>query len=165
MMPGALNLTAPAHLLAKLEHELATLSADRGNSYAAINALRDAYHLREWIWHDRLEHDPALQRAIMGGSGDESAWNRWVNQRLPDFRVVKELCNGSKHFCPGSLIRASHQAGFDSPVSFWDNPASGWDDASYYVELAGGRLISVADLVNDVRAFWCDLFSRFPQLQ
>ena len=47
-MRGALDLTEPKHLLGKLEHELQAFSADRGNSYAAVNALRDAYHLREW---------------------------------------------------------------------------------------------------------------------
>jgi hypothetical protein len=46
---GAFDLTEPAHLLAKLEYESSVLPADHGNSYAAINALRDAYHLREWI--------------------------------------------------------------------------------------------------------------------
>jgi hypothetical protein len=65
MPDGALDLTEPTHLLGKLEYENAILAADHGNSYAAINALRDGYHLHEWIWHGRLEHDPALQTAIM----------------------------------------------------------------------------------------------------
>ena len=34
-----LNLTEPAHLLAKLKHEFETLAADHSNSYAAINAI------------------------------------------------------------------------------------------------------------------------------
>jgi hypothetical protein len=72
----ALDLTEPGHLLAKLEHERLALTADNGNSYAAINGLRDAYHLREWVWHGRLEHDPVLQAAVMGSSGDVHVWNR-----------------------------------------------------------------------------------------
>jgi len=44
-MPGALDLTEPKHLLAKLDRELRAVTADRSDSFAAINALRDAYHL------------------------------------------------------------------------------------------------------------------------
>lgn len=138
--------------------------ADTGNSYAAINALRDAYHLREWIWHDRLEHDTALQSAIMGSSGSESCWNSWINQSFPDFPVIRELCNGSKHFKPGSLIEASYQAGWDSPISFWDSPTFAWGDASHYVGLNSGRLVSVAALVTNIRDFWDNLFNKFPEL-
>src|ERR1700684_1772659 len=49
-MVGALDLTEPKHLLAKLERECESVLVDRGDSYAAINALRDAFHLRGWIW-------------------------------------------------------------------------------------------------------------------
>jgi len=104
-MRGALDFTEPKHLLGKLEHELQAFSADRGNSCAAINALRDAYHLREWIWHDRLEHDATLQLAIIGTTASEEDWNCWVGRGFPDFRIIRELCNGSKHFEPGSILR------------------------------------------------------------
>jgi len=66
-MTGALNLTQPRHLLGKLSHEIELLGADPRNSFVAINGLRDAYHLREWIWHGRLEKDPALQSYDNGG--------------------------------------------------------------------------------------------------
>jgi hypothetical protein len=74
----ALNLTEPRHLLAKLECELQALMDDHNNGYAAINALRDAYHLREWIWHDRLEKDLVLQISIMSTSGSKANWEKWV---------------------------------------------------------------------------------------
>lgn len=163
-MPGALNLTEPRHLLDKLERELQVLSADNSNTDAAINALRDGYHLREWIWHDRLKQDPQLQLSIMGTSGDEGAWNGWINAQFPDFPIIRELCNGSKHFTDRASINATHQAGWDSPVPFWDNPESGWDDNGYHVEIDTGRILSVARLVARVRDFWTDLFARFPQL-
>jgi hypothetical protein len=163
-MSGVLDLTAPAHLLAKLEHEFAALSADRGNSYAAINALRDAFHLREWIWNDRLKNDDALQNAVMGQRGGEDKWNYWVNQNFTGFPVIRELCNGSKHFNPGGLIRNTHRAGWGSKASFWDNPDSGWDDNSFYVEVDAGRLIAVTDLVQSIVGFWRGLFAKFPQL-
>lgn len=163
-MPGALNLTEPRHLLEKLDQEFHVLTQDRSNSYAAIDALRDACHLREWIWHDRLEQDPALQVAIMGASGTDAAWNTWVNQAFPDFPIIRKLCNGSKHFTDQATIVATHQAGWDSPVPFWDNPESGWDDNGYHVEVDTGRFLSVVGLVTRVRDFWSGLFAQFPQL-
>ena len=119
-MPGVLNLTEPAHLLAKLEREVQALIADIGDGYAAIDAVRDAYHLREWVWRDRLEHDPVLQTAMMGSSGGGDRWCQWVNQSFPDFPIIRELCNGSKHFESGVKIRATHQPGWGSPISYWN---------------------------------------------
>jgi hypothetical protein len=163
-MPGALNLTEPRHLLEKLDHELRALTDDRSNSYAAIDALRDAYHLREWIWHDRIERDMALQVAITGASGAKAAWNTWVNRYFPDFPIIRELCNGSKHFTDRASIVATHRAGWDSRVPFWDNPESGWDDNGYHVEVDTGRILPVLGLVTRVHDFWSGLFTRFPQL-
>jgi hypothetical protein len=163
-MPGALNLTEPRHLLDKLERELQTLAVDHSKSDAAIDALRDGYHLREWIWHDRLKHDPALQISIIGAAGDEGAWNGWINGAFPDFPIIRELCNGSKHFTDRAAIKATHRAGWDSKVAFWDNPESGWDDNGFHVEIDTGRILSVVGLVTRVRDFWADLFTRFPQL-
>ncbi len=163
-MPGVLNLTEPRHLLEKLDRELVVLGADYSNSDAAIDALRDAYHLREWLWHDRLERDPPLQTLIIGASGSEDTWNSWINRVFPDFPIIRELCNGSKHFQDGPAIRATHRAGWDSPVSFWDNPESGWDDNGFHVEVSGGRILSIFHLVTRVRDFWVGLFNQFPQL-
>ena len=163
-MPGALNLIEPKHLLAKLEQELQAVRADRSNSFAAINTLRDAYHLREWIWHDRLENDAALQTAIMGAPGDESAWNFWVKRQFPEFEIVRELCNGSKHFTDRATIRATHQAGWDSKVFYWGTPHSSWDDNGFYVVIDTDKMVAVLGLIIRVRDFWANLFQQFPQL-
>jgi hypothetical protein len=160
---GALDLTSPSDLMAKLEQELGAVSANHGNSYAAINALRDAYHLREWIWHDRLEHNSVLQTQIMGAAGSEDAWNGFINRGFSDFPLVRELCNGSKHFAHNSDIRASHRAGWDSPVIAFDTPSSGWDDNGFHIEV-NGRFVPIAGLLERVGNFWRDLFSQFPQL-
>jgi hypothetical protein len=163
-VPGALNLTEPRHLLDKLERELRVLPDDRSNSDAAIDALRDAFHLREWLWHGRLKSDQALQFDITGASGTESAWKAWVDQTFPDFPTIREICNGSKHFTDRATITATHRAGWDSKVPFWDNPETGWDDNGFHVETNNGRILSVFGLVTRVRDFWADLFARFPQL-
>jgi len=165
-MLGVLNLTEPSHLLTKLDHELRALAADHSNSYAAINALRDAYHLREWIWHDRIEHDPALQAAIVGTSAAKKDWERWVDQHFSDFPIIRDLCDGSKHFKLNrqTTVQGTHRGGLDSNVPFFDNPHSGFDDNGFHVEVDAGRIVSVVDLLTRARDFWAELFTRFPKL-
>ncbi|SDR63343.1 hypothetical protein SAMN05519103_08512 [Rhizobiales bacterium GAS113] len=165
-MAGALDHTEPKHLLAKLEHEVQVLSGDHRNSYAAINALRDAYHLREWTWHDRLEHDHVLQTAIMGAPGNESDWCAWVNRRFPDFPIIRDLCNGSKHFepAPNPKVHATLQAGYGSPLYAYNTGMLGYNVAGFFVQVDAGRIVSVANLVERARDFWADLFKQFPQL-
>ena len=123
-MSGALDLTEPRHLLTKLSHEIDTLAAAPRNSYAAINALRDAYHLREWIWHGRLKKNPGLQAQITGRETKgavaerECKWKEYVNRKCQNFSLIQELCNGSKHFERDSRdkVEATHQAGYGSPL-------------------------------------------------
>ncbi len=165
-MTGTLDLSEPKHLLMKLEHELGVLSADHCNSYAAINALRDAYHLREWIWHSRLENDAALQTAIMGADGNEGAWNKWINEQFPDFGVVRELCNGSKHFEPDGKpkVHATLQSGYGSPLFAYGTGMLGYGVAGFFVQVNAGRVISVTNLVERARDFWTNLFKHYAQL-
>lgn len=167
MAGGALNLTKPAHLLAKLEHDHQALAADHSSSYAAIDALRDAYHLREWIWHGRLAGDAGLQVMIIGpGARQKSDWDNWVEKSFPDFPIIGDLCNGSKHFKQdrNSSVKATHQAGYGSPLFAYDSGLLGYGVAGIFVQLDAGRIVSVENLVQRVRDFWTDLFKRFPQL-
>lgn len=166
-MPGALDLTEPAHLLAKLECEHQALASDHGNSYAAIDALRDAYHLREWIWHDRLADDTGLQVTIIGPSASgKRDWNDWVEKTFPDFRIIGDLCSGSKHFKQdrNSNLKATHQAGYGSPLFAYGSGILGYGIAGVFVQLDAGRIVSVENLIERVRDFWAELFKQFPQL-
>jgi hypothetical protein len=161
-----LNLSEPADLLAKLEHELVTLAADHSNSYAAINAIRDAYHLREWIWHGRLKNDPALQHAVMAKGGAKCDWEEYVNRQFTDFPVLRDLCNGSKHFEPNpkSKVQATHSAGYGSDLLAYGNGLVGYSVGGFFVQVDGGRVVSVYNLIESVCDFWTNLFARFPRL-
>jgi hypothetical protein len=165
-MTGALDLSEPSDLLAKLSHEIDLLAAEPRNSYVAINALRDAYHLREWIWHGRLENDAALQAAIMGAAGSQAKWNKYIKTKFVDFHLIHELCNGSKHFekVAGDQVQATHTAGHGSPLYAYGEGVLGYGTDGLFVVLDGGRIVSVTHLLQSVRTFWADLFARFPQL-
>jgi hypothetical protein len=165
-MTGALDLTQPRQLLAKLSHETDALTRFPRNSYVAINALRDAYHLREWIWHGRLQNDPALQAAIIGAAGSEGDWNIYIKAAFTDFHLIHELCNGSKHFEPDpkDKVKATLTAGYGSPLFAYGVGPLGYDVDGLFVVLDGGGIKSVTYLLQSVRTFWTDLFTRFPQL-
>jgi hypothetical protein len=166
-MSGALDLTQPWHLFEKMEREAETLAACPEDTYAAINALRDAYHLREWIWHGRLEHDTTLHAEVMGERGNEEDWNIWVKQHFPDFTIVHELCNGSKHFLPHAkdTVRATHRPGYGSPLFAYDVGPLGYGVRALFVQTDGGRIISIDNLVSRIRDFWNDQFEQFPGLR
>jgi hypothetical protein len=136
------------------------------NSYAAINALRDAYHLREWIWHGRLEKDPALQAAVMGAAGTEGDWNKHVKLAFTDFHLIHELCNGSKHFLPDprDQVKATLTAGYGSPLFAYNTGPLGYGVDGLFVQVEARGLVSVMYLLQEVRKFWAELFDRYPQL-
>lgn len=62
----------------------------------AFHCVLEIYHLREWIWHDLLEHNEALKDALK--IKVESDFNRLVNQTYPWFPYLRDITNGSKHF-------------------------------------------------------------------
>jgi hypothetical protein len=65
-----------------------------------------AYHLREWIWNcnkDAVKDYLLSQKFISRSKIDnddyiECKFNEYVNRKCPDFRMIREICNGSKHF-------------------------------------------------------------------
>jgi hypothetical protein len=140
----------------------AEFGADLNNSYATINALRDAYHLRDWVWQDRLQHHPALLTQIIGNAGRKTDWESWVNQNFVNFPIVRDICNGSKHFGPGDKVKGYLKAGLNGSMKL-DNDFK-LDDAGFYVQDDTGRTISVTVLAKDVQSFWKGLFQRFPHL-
>ncbi len=96
----------------------------------AFHCILEAYHLREWVWHDWVEQDPELRKSLAIAS--EAEFNGLINRScvwLPYFRL---LTNGTKHFLSDNLpfepFRVSAMpfafddpnAGLDSGV--WDGP-------------------------------------------
>ena len=82
-MLGALQLTKPSDLLGKLRHEIGRLTEDPYDSYAALNAARDAYHLCDWVWGACLSTNAALQQTIMGARGEKRDFVKWVKLQYP----------------------------------------------------------------------------------
>jgi len=165
-MLGALDLAKPGDLLSKLDYEMTIVRADPTNSYALINALRDAYHLRQWIWHDRLKNNPGLQVRILGSAGEtDCAWNAWVNAHSTNFKIVREICNGSKHFnlTQATQVQAAIRPVLDRGFTL-DSPMDVLDGGGFFIDLGAGKILSVLTLLESTHAFWKHLFLSHPGL-
>ncbi len=62
----------------------------------AFHCILEAYHLREWVWHDLVENNQTLKDALK--TPTETDFNNLVNQKCVWFPYLKDLTNGSKHF-------------------------------------------------------------------
>jgi hypothetical protein len=72
------------------------LMREQHSARRAFHCILEAYHLREWVWHDLIEDNQTIKNALKIAS--ESNFNMLVNQNCPWFPYLKALANGSKHF-------------------------------------------------------------------
>ncbi len=85
--------------------EFMTEANYNSHRYAIICAML-AYHLREWIWNcnkeevkNYLESVGIIKKSKMNHDDYvECKFNEYVNEKCPEFRLIHEICNGSKHF-------------------------------------------------------------------
>ena len=155
-MIGALLVRNSNELLRKLRHEFGRLLQDPLCSYPAINVARDAYHLREWLWREKFSTDPSLQTNVFGhATPTEADYNVEINNLFPDFQLVREIANGSKHLVlhqSGQITDASN-GGWDN--TSWDSVP--WDTEYLYIEV-DGQWRSANQLLDDIVQFWSNFF-------
>ncbi len=144
----------------------------------AFHCVLEAYHLREWVWHDLVENNQTIKDDLK--IADESDFNKLVNQNCPWFPYLKTLTNGSKHFeiqefgCEAYRVAAAPfsfdvlGAGLDEGA--WDGPVRyvsgslpvGQDNKGVLMfdfgEGAGEqqRYLPVLHVVEGVVRFWRD---------
>jgi hypothetical protein len=147
----------------------------------ALHCAIAAYHLREWVWLDWLEHDLAAQNAI--GIHDKNSFNAWVNRCCIYFPILRDLVNGTKHFEDRSAFETMRVMA----VPFaWGQVTAGWGEGAWggpiryvqssipvglqgegYLLLDLGedakehRWLPAAYLIEIVVRFWRDLFIKF----
>ena len=103
------NISSPSdyyrHLLLAQYNEFMTEANYNSVRHAIICSIL-SYHLREWIWNCNKDvvKDYLLSQNFIGKSkidNDdyiECKFNEYVNLKCPEFRMIREICNGSKHF-------------------------------------------------------------------
>src|SRR5262249_43940727 len=120
------DIATSTDLYAALVQDFNEYMDETHSSRKALHCAITAYHLREWIWHDWLEHDPAARSAIE--VQDESSFNGWVNSCCVWFRILRELVNGTKHF--------EEKQGFETfrvmaaPFA-WGQVSAGWGEGAW----------------------------------
>lgn len=103
------------------------LMREQHSARRAFHCILEAHHLREWVWHDLLEHNQTLREALKISS--ESDFNELVNRACPWLPSLRELTNSSKHF-------EARAQGFDAyrvaaaPFSL-DVHGAGWDEGAW----------------------------------
>jgi len=91
----------------------------------------------------------------MAAAGNEDRWNCWVNRSFPDFKIIHDVCNGSKHFLAHSddAVRHTLKAGIGSPLFAYGVGPLGYGIGGFFVEVDAGRIVLVFDLAVQVRDF------------
>jgi len=159
MAAGVLSFQTAKDLLEKFRREMARLDSDPYDGDAALNACRDGYHLADWIWHGKLEHDQAAQIAIGGcPMKDRREFKQWVASQFPQFDLIWELCNGSKHFTPTrkDTVEHSYQSGWDRQK--WGEGI--WDAPPGFMVVVNGQHLGVNDMLKNLLTFWDNLFAK-----
>ena len=155
MADGALHVKTSRDLLAKLKHEVSQFTDNPKNGYAILNAVRDGYHLREWVWHEYVEGKCDTQKELAIKNKD--GFNELINTMFTDFPIIKELCNGSKHmklYKEPKITDSSFRGYGTQPYG-----KSSFGVGGFYVEMADGSSVDVNELVEKLLVFWEKFFT------
>jgi hypothetical protein len=93
------SIETPGNFLVKVESDAAALNADYANAGLAVNSILSLYHLHEWIW---AKHFKATRPFELNGKTirDKKDFIKWCDEHCPNFNLVQELANGTKHCSP-----------------------------------------------------------------
>lgn len=155
MGDGAFDLTTSEQMLDKLRLEVAAYKADETARHA-MNALWTGYHLREWVWEERLEND-ASRRAQVGVQSEPDL-NAKVNAEHPQFKLVRQIANGSKHFKrdPAAPITGKHTGAFSSAFA-----KKAFNVDHLFIEEADGTRHDVEDVLDALLSYWESFFAAY----
>jgi hypothetical protein len=175
------DIATSTDLYAALVQDFDEYMRETHSARRALHCAITAYHLREWVWHELLEHDLPLRNAI--GIHDESSFNGWINRCCAWFPILRDLVNGTKHFeerqsfkttrvmaAPfawGQVSAGWGEGAWDGPISYVVGPlAPGLQGLGCLLLDLGngageGRWLPAAYLLEVVVRFWRDFFRRF----
>jgi hypothetical protein len=162
---------ATAHdLYCKLKREYAQFHDPSGiaDSDLAWNCALTAWHLRDWLWWQRLSVCPGEDVKLFGLSfgTDRDYYNTELNRRCPKYKLLRDLCNGSKHF---------HLTNPDMVESTTIRPGAMFGEAMFNevcpnegpylaICLDDGSIVRFGEVLGQVVALWDDVFKNEPCL-
>lgn len=153
----------------------------------ALHCAISAHHLKDWVWHDKIDGSKELKRKL--GVGKLTDFSDWVYAHSVWMKFVSEIANRTKHvrnrqsFDTMRVVSLPFSfdvphAGFDEGA--WDGPVRyvqgsiplGKDGKGYLLmdlgeEAAEHRWLYMDDLLEVSVRFWRDFFRLYlpePQI-
>lgn len=152
-------------LYGKLKREHAAFVQNRSDSDIAWNCAVTGWHITEWVWKERLKGRPTEHVKLLGRSfADEAEYRVELQRRVPDYQVLREICNGAKHFRVDRPVRVDstevHPGAFLN--AFMLNTVACNEVPFLIINLSGGRVLRFAELIEQVVNLWDDVFRLGP---
>jgi hypothetical protein len=152
-------------LFCKLKRECAAFQGSTTDSDLAWNCAVTAWHLREWLWKERLSVTPGADLTLFGQAfTSEQGYQTELNRRCPKYKFLRDVCNGSKHFDlsnPGPVNATTVRPGAMPGAMKFGETAFG--EGSYFaIRLEDGSLVRFSGVLSEVMALWDDVFKSEP---
>ncbi len=93
------GITSAYRFFEKARADYANVQADIADPGAALNCILSLYHLHEWVWARWLKRRIDVQTKL-GIRRNKSAFIAWLDENCPQFGLLQELANGTKHCRP-----------------------------------------------------------------
>ena len=152
-------------LYCKLKREYAAFQGRTTDSDLAWNCAVTAYHLKEWLWKERLSVTPGEDLKLFGQSfTSQQDYNANLNRRCPNYKLLRDVCNGSKHFAldnPGRVKATTVRPGAMFGSVMFGEAAFG-EGPYFAIRLDDGSLVRFLGLLSEVVALWDDVFKSEP---
>jgi hypothetical protein len=151
-------------LYCKLKREYTKYQGSPTDSDHAWNSVVTAWHVREWVWKERLGGNPGEDSKLFGVSfgTNMQAYNKELNKRCPKYSLFRDLCNGSKHFqleSPGYVSTAIRPGALCGARMYGEGP---YNEAPYLAILDNGCIVRFGYVLDQVVSLWDAVFMNEP---
>ena len=151
-------------LYCKLKREFAKHQNNPTDSDLAWNCAVTAWHVREWVWKERLSTKAGEDVGLFGVSfGSDQNYNTELNRRCPKYKLLRDVCNGSKHFEPRDLGAVRSTATRGGGFGRMQFGVGGFGEDPYLaVFLDDGSIVRFSDVLGQVVGLWDTVFRNEP---
>lgn len=159
------DLTTGHDLYCKRKRDFVRYQGSPTDSDLAWNCAVTAWHVREWVWKQRISPHPGDDRSLFKASlADIQQDNAELNRRCSRYQLIKEVCNGSKHFRLNALGRVASTT--TKPGALYGATLfneSLFNEGPYHaIELDDGSTERFSEVLGQVISFWDGVFSAEP---
>lgn len=162
------SIRTPEDLLKKLRGEIITLLKTSNSPEVAINGAFTAWHLKDWVWGLQLKGDDKEQERLFGRTFENvNEFEDYILLKFDFFRVVKDVCNGSKHLGCGTRRRGLKTAPAVTATGMTEGlrAVASWTEEVFtldpdpIVTLASGETILFRTFLEKAWSFWAGVIT------